>query len=265
MERIVEPELMDDPLQARAYAEADFDRSDQAFTERFLALLGQPFPLARPRPPAPALVSAPGAGIVDLGCGPGNISFRLAAALPRARVLGLDGAASMVALAAEHQQRHPGAWPQLRFLRVNLPLTGAAPTGADPAGPDPVAALGGPFAAVVSNSLLHHLHDPQVLWQAVGQLAAPGATIYIKDLRRPASVAAADALTELHAAGAPAMLRRDFRASLAAAFTVAEVEAQLARAAKLWGAAGTHGTSWPAFRVAEVEDRYLEIHGRWLG
>ncbi|MCE2838351.1 MAG: class I SAM-dependent methyltransferase [Cyanobium sp. 49614_E6] len=188
MERIVEPELMDDPLQARAYAEADFDRSDQAFAERFLALLGQPFP----------------DGIVDLGCGPGNISFRLAAALPDARVLGVDGAASMVALAAEHQQRHPGAWPQLRFQQLKLPLA------------DPVA-LGGSFAAVVSNSLLHHLHDPQVLWQAVGQLAAPGATIYIKDLRRPASAAAADALTELHAAGAPAVLRRDFRASLAAA------------------------------------------------
>jgi len=252
MERIVEPELMDDPLQARAYAEADFDRSDQAFTERFLALLGQPFPLARPRPPAPALVSAPGAGIVDLGCGPGNISFRLAAALPRARVLGLDGAASMVALAAEHQQRHPGAWPLLCFQQLKLPLI-------DPA------ALGGPFAAVVSNSLLHHLHDPQVLWQAVGQLAAPGAMIYIKDLRRPASAAAADALTERHAAGAAAVLRRDFRASLAAAFTAAEVETQLARAAQLWGAVGTHGTTWPAFTVAEVEDRYLEIHGRWLG
>jgi 2-polyprenyl-3-methyl-5-hydroxy-6-metoxy-1,4-benzoquinol methylase len=252
MERIVEPELMDDPLQARAYAEADFDRSDQAFTERFLGLFGQPFP----RPPAPAAapdpVSAVGDGIVDLGCGPGNISFRLAAALPNARVLGVDGAASMVALAAEHQQRHPGAWPQLRFQQLKLPL-------ADPA------ALGGPFAAVVSNSLLHHLHDPQVLWQVVGQLAAPGATIYIKDLRRPASAAAADALTERHAAGAPAVLRRDFRASLAAAFTAAEVEAQLAQAAQLWGAAGTPGTNWPAFTVAEVEDRYLEIHGRWLG
>jgi hypothetical protein len=104
-----------------------------------------------------------------------------------------------------------------------------------------------------------------VLWQAVGQLAAPGATIYIKDLRRPASAAAADALTELHAAGAPAVLRRDFRASLAAAFTVAEVEAQLARAAQLWGEAGTPGTTWPGFTVAAVEDRYLEIHGRWLG
>lgn len=304
MERIVEPELMDDPHQARAYAEADFDRSDQAFIERFLELLGQPFPRlpvfgggsgggpgASPGGSSgavPGVSSGKGSGggpdwdadrgssrgavdgIVDLGCGPGNISFRLAAALPRARVLGLDGAASMLALAAEHQRRHLGDFAQLRFQQVKLPLggaatAGAASAGAASAGVDPVAALGGPFAAVVSNSLLHHLHEPQVLWQAVGQLAAPGATIYIKDLRRPASAAAADALTELHAAGAPAVLRRDFRASLAAAFTAVEVEAQLARAARHWREAGTPGTSWPAFTVAEVEDRYLEIHGRWQG
>jgi SAM-dependent methyltransferase len=265
MERIVEPELMDDPLQARAYAEADFDRSDQAFAERFLALLGQPFPKARPVGDGgdgwgPG--SAPGDGIVDLGCGPGNISFRLARALPQAWVLGLDGAATMVALAQERRQRHPGEWPQLRFeqLRLPLPLPGAALPGLDP-----VAALGGPFGAVVSNSLLHHLHDPLVLWQAVGQLAAPGATVYIKDLRRPASAAEADALTQRYAAGAPAVLRRDFRASLAAAFTAAEVEAQLAQAPQLGSAAGTKGAAWSGFTVAEVDDRYLEIQGRWLG
>jgi len=263
MERIVEPELMEDPLQAQAYAAADFDRSDQAFTERFLALLGQPFPRARPVGDGgggwgPG--SAPGDGIVDLGCGPGNISFRLASALPQARVLGLDGAAPMVALAEAQRQRHPGQWPQLRFEQVRLPLTQAASPGVDP-----VAALGGPFAAVVSNSLLHHLHDPLVLWQAVGQLAAPGATIYIKDLRRPVSAAAADVLTERHAAGAPAVLRRDFRASLAAAFTAAEVEAQLAQALPLGSAAGTKGAAWSGFTVAEVDDRYLEIHGRWQG
>ena len=71
MERIVEPELMDDPLQARAYAEADFDRSDQAFTERFLAFFASPPPCPRPgcwvsmgRPawwPSPQNISSAGA------------------------------------------------------------------------------------------------------------------------------------------------------------------------------------------------------------
>jgi SAM-dependent methyltransferase len=204
--------------------------------------------------------SAPREAIVDLGCGPGNISFRLARALPQARVLGLDGAATMVSLAQERRQRHPGEWPQLRFEQLRLPLPGAALPGLDP-----VAALGGPFGAVVSNSLLHHLHDPMVLWQAVGQLAAPGATVYIKDLRRPGSAVEADAVTQRYAAGAPAVLRRDFRASLAAAFTATEVEAQLVQASQLGSAAGTKGEAWSGFTVAEVDDRYLEIHGRWLG
>ena len=35
MERIPEPELMDDPEQARAYASADFSEPHQAFVERF--------------------------------------------------------------------------------------------------------------------------------------------------------------------------------------------------------------------------------------
>jgi len=256
MERIVEPELMDDPLQARAYAEADFDRSDQAFAQRFLALWGPPFPSPR----QPGAGWGAGEAIVDLGCGPGNITFRLATALPQARVVGLDGAATMVALAQERRQRHPDLWPQLRFEQLSLPLTQVSSPGLGP-----LAVLGGPFAAVVSNSLLHHLHDPLVLWHAIGQLAAPGAMVYIKDLRRPASAAEADALTQRYAAGAPAVLRRDFRASLAAAFTAVEVEAQLAQAPQLGSATGTKAAAWSGFTVAEVDDRYLEIHGRWLG
>ena len=38
MERICEPELMEDPARARAYAEADFSRTDGAMVEGLLAL-----------------------------------------------------------------------------------------------------------------------------------------------------------------------------------------------------------------------------------
>jgi hypothetical protein len=102
----------------------------------------------------------------------------------------------------------------------------------------------------MSNSLLHHLHDPLVLWNTVRQLAAPGATIYVKDLRRPPSLASLDFLVALHAADAPPVLRRDYRHSLRAAFTVAEVEAQIDQA------------DLSDLRVSAVEDRYLEVWGR---
>jgi 2-polyprenyl-3-methyl-5-hydroxy-6-metoxy-1,4-benzoquinol methylase len=104
---------------------------------------------------------------------------------------------------------------------------------------------------VVSNSLLHHLHHPDVLWQAVAQLAAPGAFVYVQDLRRPASPAAVDALVAEQMECAPEVLRHDYRASLHAAFTPEEVLEQLQQA----GLAAQ-------LRVAPRQERYLEVWGR---
>ena len=60
MNRIPEPELMNGQEQALAYASADFSAGDQALIDRVQAL----FPAGL------------GECIADLGCGPGNISFR---------------------------------------------------------------------------------------------------------------------------------------------------------------------------------------------
>jgi trans-aconitate 2-methyltransferase len=221
MERICEPELMDDAEQARAYAEADFSAGDRALLDRMEELFG---PHLGPR-------------IIDLGCGPGNISFLLAERHAAARVLGIDGAPAMLAIAAARLQAAPARWPTLSFQHMLLKPGGALPEE-------------GRWTAVSSNSLLHHLHDPLVLWQAVRRLAAPGAAVCIKDLRRPVDAAALEALVQRHAAGAPPVLRRDYAQSLRAAFGCQEVEAQLQQA-------GLEGLV-----VRELDDRYLEIWGR---
>ena len=231
MQRSIEPELMDDPLQVQAYAGADFRATDQALVDRLVELFGE------------SLGDGPGPRLVDLGCGPGNISFRLAERFPQTSVLGLDGAAAMLEVAQQELAQRvlgcPGLADRLRFAQVLL-------------GPETLP-YGG-FTAVVSNSLLHHLHDPQALWRHLRPLAAPGAAIYIKDLRRPATPEAALALQQLHLAAAPAVLQRDYLASLHAAFEPTEVEAQL-RVAGL--PVGEHG-----LRVAALDDRYLEVWGR---
>lgn len=233
MRRLPEPELMDDALQARAYAAADFSATDQALVDTVLERLD-------PSPP-PALGG--GERMVDLGCGPGNISFRLAQACPDATVLGLDGAAAMLELAEQRQRAEPLRWPTLRFHQACLPLD---PGGIDglPGGWRP------PFTTLVSNSLLHHLHDPQVLWRSLRQLGAAGALVVVRDLRRPPSQEALAALVERHAAGAPAVLRRDYALSLRAAFRADEVASQLL-------AAGLEGLA-----VRELGDRHLEVAGR---
>jgi len=219
MQRTPEPELMDGLEQARAYASADFSGSDQALVDRVAAL----FP------------SGLGSRLLDLGCGPGNISFRLADRYPQAEVIGVDGAAAMLALAEQQLQGLAPVLQRLRFQLCCLPSSDL-PRGC---------------SAVVSNSLLHHLHDPQVLWSCLGLCAAPGAFVYVKDLRRPATAEAALALQRLHLADAPAVLQHDYIASLHAAFTPEEVQQQLQTA----GLADQ-------LQVAALEDRYLEVWGQ---
>jgi trans-aconitate 2-methyltransferase len=228
MERVCEPELMDGAEQAAAYAAADFAAGDRALLQRLQQLFG----------------AGLGSRIADLGCGPGNISVLLAEQYPAAHVVGLDGAAAMLQIAEQRRAAQPGRWPLLRFVQARLPA------GAGPEGLDALEQLAGACSAVISNSLLHHLHDPDVLWSSLRQLAAPGACIYIKDLRRPASAEAVLALRDRYLAQAPPVLQHDYVASLHAAFTPAEVATQLQRC----------GLD-QALQVAPLDDRYLEVWG----
>jgi 2-polyprenyl-3-methyl-5-hydroxy-6-metoxy-1,4-benzoquinol methylase len=229
MERLCEPELMEDPQQALAYAEADFAATDQELVEAIKALL----------PPATGRQER----LLDLGCGPGNISFRLARPRPGASLLAIDGAPAMLQLAEQRRQADPLAWPGLRFHQACLPL----PPGWAEGLPTPFQP---PFSALVSNSLLHHLHDPLVLWRSLHQLGGPGALVVVRDLRRPASLAATEALVQRYAATAPAVLRRDLAHSLRAAFRPAEVRRQLA------------ATGLETLTVEALGDRYLQVTGR---
>ena len=215
---------MDGAAQAQAYGAADFSASDQAVVERLVELLG-PGALGEPL------------RILDLGCGPGNITFRVAERFPKAQVIGLDGAAAMLALAEQTLNAKPDWRQRVSFLAERLPL-------------GPPSALAPGFGVLVSNSLLHHLHDPQVLWRTVVELAAPGAMVLIRDLRRPGRAEQIGELVSRHANGAPAILQRDYAHSLAAAFTLAEVTDQLQQA------------GLAQLQARELDDRYLEVAGR---
>ncbi len=219
MKRIVEPELMDSAEQAEAYARADFEESHR----RIVATFDARFPG----------VEVAGA-VLDLGCGPGDITFRFAARFPLASLLGVDGSAAMIALANERRSRDASLRDRVAFLEGTIP--GASI-------PDRR------WAAIVSNSLLHHLHRPAVLWQTVAQYAAPGARVFIADLTRPASAKDCQRLVNEYAAGEPEVLRRDFHNSLTAAFEPGEVRAQLAEA------------GLEELQVEVISDRHLIVFG----
>jgi SAM-dependent methyltransferase len=112
----------------------------------------------------------------------------------------------------------------------------------------PFAGNEGCFQAILSNSLLHHLHQPQVLWQTISDCAAPGASILIMDLFRPGTKETARQIVDTYARNESEILQTDFYNSLLAAFRVDEVRCQLQQAGL-----GLH--------CEEVSDRHLAIWG----
>lgn len=215
--RTPEPELMDDEAQAIAYAQADFAEPH----EKFVDLFCQSHPYAAPRQ------------VVDLGCGPGDITRRFARRFPEAQLLGVDGSQAM--LDAGRPIIDGLAYKdRMRFVQGYLPGATLDPPK---------------FDTVISNSLLHHLADPAALWTSINAYAAPGATVFVMDLMRPESKDVAEAMVKLHCADEPEVLQKDFFYSLLAAYRVDEVRAQL-------DAAGLGNLT-----VDAVTDRHFTVWG----
>jgi len=198
MQRIPEPELMDDPAQAQAYANADFSAPHDAFVAHFATRFPD-FSTGR---------------VLDLGCGAADITLRFARAFPEVRMVGVDGAEAMLVLARAAVTR-AGCAERIALWHRRLPDAALEARA---------------FDALLSNSLLHHLRDPSALWQALKQTAKPRAPVCVMDLLRPTSLEEAAQLAAHYAAGAPEVLRRDFFNSLCAAYRVDEVRAQLQQA-----------------------------------
>jgi len=59
------------------------------------------------------------------------------------------------------------------------------------------------YEIIFSNSLLHHLPDPQTLWQTIKKYSRPGTRIIIMDLLRPAGIEDAQLMVNNYAASEP--------------------------------------------------------------
>lgn len=201
MKRIPEPELMDEPDQARAYAEADFDQPNSLFVDTFLRCFPD-FNCGR---------------LLDVGCGPADIPIRLAGLFPALHVVAVDGAQSMIAL-ADRAIARAGMSTRIRTLCCRI--------GRE-SGPGVIEGL---FDVVISNSLLHHLDEPAALWHAISKYAKLHAPVLVMDLRRPRSLTAANDIVEEYSGNEPEILKRDFYHSLLAAYREDEVREQLVAA-----------------------------------
>ena len=217
MQRIPEPELMSDPAQAQAYAEADFSAPHDAFVTHFAACFPD-FKAGR---------------VLDLGCGAADVTLRFARAYPDTEIVGVDGAEAMLGLGRAAITRADCA-DRISLRCAYLPDSNLEHQA---------------FDAIISNSLLHHLAAPSVLWHAIKHSAKRTARVCVMDLLRPASREIATQQLQMYAANAPEILRRDFFNSLLAAYEIEEVSAQL------------HAAQLAQLQVKAVSDRHMLIYG----
>src|SRR5690606_13994765 len=105
VKRAPEPELLNDEEHARAYSEADFAEPHGQFVGCF-------------RQRVPDLVV--GGAVLDLGCGPADVTARFARSFPLCHIDGVDGAESMLSYGRARVLRE-GLEGRVHLARVYLP------------------------------------------------------------------------------------------------------------------------------------------------
>ena len=105
---------------------------------------------------------APGARVLDVGCGPGTITADLADLVPRGRVTGIDADAGII----EQARAAGGARPNLDFAVGD------------------VYALGYPdasFDVVHAHQVLQHVTDPVGALREMIRVCRPGGVVAVRD------------------------------------------------------------------------------------
>lgn len=210
--RVLEPEAMDTPDEARDYDAMDHAAVNARFVADFLDAHGP----------------CRGGEILDVGTGPARIPICLCRADAKARVLGVDLAMSMLATAGRNIEE-AGLAGRIRLERGDAKCLAASDAS---------------FEAVVSNTIVHHIPDPAPALAEMARLVAPGGTVMVRDLARPADQAEVDRLVALYAGDESEAARDLFEASLHAALTPGEVRKMI------------EGLGLPGPGVAMTSDRH---------
>jgi ubiquinone/menaquinone biosynthesis C-methylase UbiE len=195
MKRILEPEVMDTCEEAEAYDAMDHTTVNTAFVERVVEL------------------GATEGHFLDLGTGPAQIPIFLAQRCPKIRITGIDLSINMLTLGEQHVAE-VGLADQIALEHVDAK---ALPY------PDQS------FDGVISNSIIHHLPNPMAAFREISRVIRPGGLILIRDLMRPDTPQAAQALVDRYAADDTPYQKKLFCDSFLAALTIPEIEAMLAQ------------------------------------
>ncbi len=189
--RILEPEIMDTEEDAIQYNSIPNNDVNLAFVEEVLKF-------------SPVNASR----LVDLGSGPAHIPILFALKRPQILITAVELAENMIAIA---QQNIKNAKMEDRIIIKKQDIKHTMLEQKS-------------FDIVISNSCIHHIHNPIELFAEAKRLVSNGGAIYFKDLLRPKSLPELEHLVNKYAHDVNDYQRILFRNSLHAALTLDEVK-----------------------------------------
>ena len=229
MERIPEPELMNKKEQVISYDEADFSEGEVNLINQINHyLLRNNISLNEEDL------------IVDLGCGPGNISEKLALKWPNTQVVGIDGSKEMI-LRAEYNRNIKINQKKLNNLRyICWDIKDIKSNNF---------LFKKEISLLVSNSLIHHITYLEDFFNTIKSLSSNITVNFHKDLKRPLDEKSALELKLQCSKKYNEILTNDYYASLRASYTLKELKNF------------TLENNLSSLEVFEDGDKYLIVYG----
>jgi len=227
MDRKAEPELMLTKNQVDSYSDADFSEGEIKFIQVIKNYLKKK-----------NIVLTHNDLIVDLGCGPGNISERLAIEWPNTSIIGIDGSEEMIQKANFRKNSKEYSLVNLSYLCKdikNIRLNEISKKKK--------------INLLVSNSLIHHLTHLSEFFNCIISLSNRETLNFHKDLIRPINEKTALDLKAECSLNHNETLTNDYYASLKASYNVEEMK-NFTLEKKL-----NH------LKVLEEENKYLILYG----
>ena len=190
LKRILEPEVMDTPEEARDYNGMDHSEVNRIFVDDLLA------------------TGFTGVDILDLGTGTAQIPVELCQRSEDCRVMAVDAAINMLEI-AKFNIDVAGMLHRIQLQKVDAKNMDF---------PD------GMFDAVVSNSIIHHIPEPLDCLREAVRVTKPTGTLFFRDLLRPGSQQELDHLVQTYTGQENTHSQQMFRESLHAALTLDEIQ-----------------------------------------
>ena len=230
MKRTVEPELMENEDQVISYAKADFSEGEKNFINQInYYMIKNNINLNQQEL------------IVDLGCGPGNISEKLSIKWPNALVIGIDGSKEMIRIAELNKKNslNSSRLKNLSYICADIKNLKISEISIEK-----------DISLLVSNSLIHHITHLEDFFNSIKRLSNNMTTNFHKDLKRPDNEKLALKLKEKCAEKNNDILTNDYYASLKASYTSKELQNYIFE------------NKLSSLEVFEEGDQYLVIYGK---